>query len=177
MKTRIGQGAVEFGLTSTLVVFMLIGTIDIFNLAITYIQMTAFGTESLNRNLRGRCSGGHVQQCLLNDLVRPNDGTGDYLKRFFFSHIGGKTCYVPYKKNGNPAYYGSRNGGTLVKETGSPWCYEMTRDVPLLMGHMFFKKKGEMAELSKVLCAIQEEPSLNSSGSKTKNGSSCRSNQ
>ena len=138
VKRRGGQGLIEFGIVAPMVILMILGTIDVFNVSVSYAQMSFFGNRFINNLMRGKPGYGNNRadmerkaQQVVDRLRYDTDDVGTFPMFFFF----------PGQKNGGydiEMKYPRRRSGS--KAVGTVQCAVVKHTCKLFAGRALFGK-------------------------------------
>lgn len=161
LKNKSAQAAVEFVMVLPLLIMILLGTYDIFNISVSYLQMTYLGNTFLssnltNQRLTSRTAGnsgnfanptnpGMAAFNTTHQHYRSEDGFPLF---FFFGPATSNRSKSEFCADYDPSS-GNKNA------VGTIHCIIVRHKVDLITGKMMFNKP--QIELQKKVCGIQEK--------------------
>ena len=161
LKKKSGQAIIEFTMIISLLLMVLLGTYDLFNLSVSYMQMTFLGNTFLSANLMNQNLGRRDEYRLSND-----DTAGDEAAKAVREHgvdSNGFPLYFffgqsPSHKNGDWEFcadYDKKSAAGKKNAIGTAHCIIIQHNVDLITGKAFFKTPS--IRLKKTVCGVQEK--------------------
>ena len=145
-KKRLGQALLEFGITIPVILTIFLGTIDIFNIATSYVQMTFLGNTFLNStmvNADGFSSYSQMKSTAKRLMENHGyDGKGIFRFPAYFS-FEPSTMEIKVDK-----------GGVSQNDIGTVRCLQLRKKVKMLVGKIFVGRNE--IYINKRVCGIQE---------------------
>ncbi len=160
-KTRAGQTLLEFCAVASIMCLIMFGTIDLFNYAISYMQLTYFSDLLMNMKLQNKYGYSSYSIPNLGNLVGEgkkepfpsNAARKDFqiLRLEFIFQNKNKGKEIEFKK----LQTGNNTGRVSV---GTMHCATASRKLALIYGDAVYGQKD--GEISKGVCAIQESADI-----------------
>ena len=144
---RKGQALLEFGITLPIILMIFLGTIDIFNIAISYVEMTFLGNTFLNStmiNAKG-FETYRAMEIKAHNLMQNHRNIDERTKSQFPAYFSFKPSDMQMKRD---------SGGSNANDIGVVKCYMLRKEVNMLVGRLFVGENK--IHINKRVCGIQE---------------------